>query len=127
MNTKTNVMTSPKVTLAALAIVTSGLLAIAVHAASTAKTDAAATSKPNSKEFDTPKQAADSLLQAAESFDVAALKEILGPGSEDIIASEDPAVINFGPVGRKTRNDFVGFIIGKLQRFAARGQHDEYL
>lgn len=41
------------------------------------------------KGFDTPKLAADALVQSAESFDVAALKEILGPGSEDIISSED--------------------------------------
>ncbi|HWM23674.1 MAG TPA: DUF2950 domain-containing protein [Chthoniobacterales bacterium] len=41
------------------------------------------------KGFDTPKLAADALIQAAESFDVPALKEILGPGSEDIVSSED--------------------------------------
>jgi hypothetical protein len=39
--------------------------------------------------FDTPKLAADALIQAAESFDVPALASILGPGSEDIISSED--------------------------------------
>lgn len=42
------------------------------------------------KGFDTPQQAADALIQAAEAFDVGALKEILGPGSEDLVASEDP-------------------------------------
>jgi hypothetical protein len=41
------------------------------------------------KGFDTAQQAADALIQAAEAFDVAALKEILGPGSEDLVASED--------------------------------------
>lgn len=41
------------------------------------------------KEFDTPQAAADALIQAAEAYDVAALKEILGPGSDDIVASED--------------------------------------
>ena len=41
------------------------------------------------KGFDTPKLAADALIQAAESFDVPALTEILGPESEDIISSED--------------------------------------
>ena len=83
MKTKTNIMTSPKAFQVASAIFASGLLATAVHAA---------TSQPTQKEFDSPKQAADSLLQAAESFDVAALKEILGPDSEDIIASEDPVL-----------------------------------
>jgi hypothetical protein len=41
------------------------------------------------KGFDTAQQAADALIQAAEAFDVSALKEMLGPGSEDIVASED--------------------------------------
>jgi hypothetical protein len=41
------------------------------------------------KGFDTAKLAADALIQAAESFDVPALKEILGPGSDDIVSSED--------------------------------------
>ena len=41
------------------------------------------------KGFDTAQQAADALIQAAETFDVSALKEILGPGSEDLVASED--------------------------------------
>jgi hypothetical protein len=41
------------------------------------------------KGFDTAQQATDALIQAAEAFDVAALKEILGPGSDDLVASED--------------------------------------
>jgi Protein of unknown function (DUF2950) len=61
-----------------------------VQAASPAKTDAPATSQAKQKEFDSPKQAADALIQVAANFDVAAAKEILGPDSEDIIASEDP-------------------------------------
>ena len=44
----------------------------------------------NKRAFATAKEAADALIQAAESFDVAALKEILGPDSDDIISSEDP-------------------------------------
>ncbi|MDP3849255.1 MAG: DUF2950 domain-containing protein [Luteolibacter sp.] len=47
---------------------------------------------PAQKKFDTPQQAADSLIQAAASFQVPALKEILGPDSEDIVASEDPVM-----------------------------------
>jgi Protein of unknown function (DUF2950) len=41
------------------------------------------------KGFDTAKQAADALAQAADPFDVPALEAILGPGSEDIVTSED--------------------------------------
>jgi Protein of unknown function (DUF2950) len=50
----------------------------------------AASQQTTQKGFDTAQQAADALIQAAEAFDVSALKEILGPGSEDIVASEDP-------------------------------------
>jgi hypothetical protein len=90
MKTKLNIMTSPKISLVAPAIAISCLLSLAVQAAPPAKTDAPATSQAKGKEFDTPKQAADALAQAAESFDTGTLKDILGPDSEDIIASEDP-------------------------------------
>jgi hypothetical protein len=36
------------------------------------------------------KEAVDSLVQAAEAYDVNSLKEILGPGSEEIVSSGDP-------------------------------------
>lgn len=49
----------------------------------------AAETQTKQREFDSPKAAADALVQAAESYDIAALKEILGPGSEDIVTSED--------------------------------------
>ena len=83
-------MTSSKISLVAFAILIPCLLSIAVQAAPSAKTDAPATSQPTQKEFDTPKQAADALIQVATNFDVAAAKEILGPDAEDLIASEDP-------------------------------------
>jgi hypothetical protein len=44
----------------------------------------------NQKQFASAKEAADALVQAAASFDQAALKEILGPDGDDIIASDDP-------------------------------------
>jgi hypothetical protein len=42
------------------------------------------------KTFATPKQAVDALIQAAASYDVPSLEQILGPGSENILSSEDP-------------------------------------
>src|ERR1700746_2021745 len=90
MKSKLNIMTSSKISLVASAIVICCLLSLAVHAAAPVKPDAAAASQPKQKEFDTPKQAADALVQVAANFDVAAAKEILGPDSEDIVASEDP-------------------------------------
>ncbi|MFZ3334030.1 MAG: DUF2950 domain-containing protein [Candidatus Acidiferrales bacterium] len=46
-------------------------------------------SSQNQKTFTTPKQAADAFVQAAGSFDVPGLEQILGAGSEDLIASAD--------------------------------------
>src|SRR6478736_10454017 len=88
MKRKSNITTSSKIL--ASAILMSGIVAFALHSALAAKTDAAATPQVKQKEFDTPQRAADSLVQAAESFDVAVLKEILGPGSIDLVSSEDP-------------------------------------
>ena len=42
------------------------------------------------KQFDTSQQAAEALIQAAESYDVSTLLEIFGPDGKDIISSPDP-------------------------------------
>ncbi len=47
------------------------------------------TVQSSQKEFATPKEAADALVQAAANYDVPALKQILGPDSDDLISSED--------------------------------------
>jgi hypothetical protein len=70
----------------------SGFLCLVLQAALPPAKDAAATAPPKQKEFDTPEQAAEGLIQAAAAFEVPALKEILGPQSEDIISSEDPVM-----------------------------------
>jgi Protein of unknown function (DUF2950) len=67
-------------------LLASGLLCVISQAAPEAAAPSA------QKSFDTPQQAADSLIQAAASFQVPALKEILGPESEDIVSSEDPVM-----------------------------------
>src|SRR6266404_2472044 len=90
MKTKLHIMTSSKISLIASAIAISCLLGLALHAAPPAKSEAAAASQPKQQEFDTPKQAVDSLLTAAATFDVPALKQILGPDSEDLVSAEDP-------------------------------------
>src|SRR2546421_9616938 len=90
MKTKLDIMTSPKISVLAPAIAISCLLSLAVQGAAPAKTDAPATSQPKQKEFDSPKQAADALIQVAANFDVAAAKQTLGPDSEDLVSSEDP-------------------------------------
>src|SRR5215831_18680087 len=71
-------------------VVVTSLVVASLHAASETKKDGSAAPQTQQKQFKTPKEAADSLVQAADSHDVAALKEILGPDSADIVASEDP-------------------------------------
>jgi hypothetical protein len=50
----------------------------------------AASSPPAQKVFATPREASEALIKATETFDQPALKEILGPDGEDLVASGDP-------------------------------------
>src|SRR5437773_2444334 len=90
MKSKANIMTSSKFFMIACAIVNYFLLFLVTQAAPEQKQESTAAAQPQQKQFDTPKQAADALVQVAGNFDVAAAKEILGTDSDDIIASEDP-------------------------------------
>src|SRR5436189_4772512 len=93
MKSKANIMTSSKFFVIACAIVNCFLLVLVTQAAPEPKQEStSAASQPQQKQFDTPKQAADALIQVAANFDVAVAKEILGPDSEDIISSEDPVM-----------------------------------
>ena len=66
------------------------LLASSSPAQTQSRQPLATSSQPTQKLFATPKEAADALIQAAGSFDLSALKEILGAGGEDLVSSEDP-------------------------------------
>src|SRR5256885_14707628 len=90
MKAKSNIMNFSKVSLIACAVVISCALGFALQAIPENKNEATASARSNQKQFNTPKDAADSLVQAAESFNLAALAEILGPDSKDILSSEDP-------------------------------------
>ena len=98
MKTKRNNVISSKMMALAAALLVTAFLVPASLAASKKKEAAAkqagaqGTPQPGQKQFDTPKQAADALIQVAANFDVAAAKEILGPDGEDIISSEDPVM-----------------------------------
>src|SRR2546423_1455578 len=98
MKRKRNNMISSKMIALAAAILICGLLAPTSMAAPKKKEAAAkqpgaqGTPAPGQKEFDTPKQAADALIQVATNLDVAAAKELLGPDGEDIVSSEDPVM-----------------------------------
>jgi hypothetical protein len=95
--TKRNTMTSSKmIVLAATTLITGFLVSASVAAPekkkAAAKQEAQGTPQPGQKEFDTPRQAADALIQVATNLDVAAAKEVLGADGEDIISSEDPVM-----------------------------------
>jgi hypothetical protein len=98
MKSKLDIMTWSKLVVIAGAVAGCALLVLTSHAASEKKEsaakqeDAQGTPQPGQKQFDTPKQAADALIQVATNLDVAAAKEILGPDGEDIISSEDPVM-----------------------------------
>jgi Protein of unknown function (DUF2950) len=87
MKSKLNLTTSAKLFMIVFAIVCVADLSLPA-ATETKKDSSAATSQQ--KQFNTPKEAADSLVQAAASFDTNALKEILGPDAAEIVSSADP-------------------------------------
>jgi Protein of unknown function (DUF2950) len=84
MKSKSYLSILVKVSLALVTVTIGGIL----QASPETKKDAAV-SQPTGQQFNTPKAAADALIKAAESYDAAAVKEILGPGSDDIVTSED--------------------------------------
>ena len=88
----TSAFNSPsRISLIAFTIVVFGFVGLPLQAASKKKSDTAANSdSKKQKEFNSAKDAADSLIRAAEVFDVAALQEILGPDAADLITSADP-------------------------------------
>src|SRR4029450_11243245 len=91
MQSKANIMTSWKFFVIACAIVNCAFLALISQGAPGQKQESTpSASQMQQKQFDTPKEAADALIQVAANFAPAAAKEILGPDSDDIIASEDP-------------------------------------
>jgi Protein of unknown function (DUF2950) len=91
MNTDSAFSRSSRISAIGFTIVAFGFLGFPSQAASEKKSDTAANSVPKKqKEFSTAKDAADSLIRAAEVFDVATLGEILGPDAADLITSADP-------------------------------------
>jgi hypothetical protein len=81
---------------------TLALLSVPGHLAAqqTAAKTAPASVTFGAKTFDTPQQAADALVAAAEQFDERSLREIFGPGGEDIVFSGEY------PQDRKRAADF---------------------
>src|SRR6476469_279827 len=92
MKSKSYLMTSSKILPLVLMFMNVGFLLLAKAAAPETKENATDASSTKQKQFATPKEAVNSLVAAAETFDVPALKEILGPDGEDLVSSEDPVM-----------------------------------
>jgi DUF2950 family protein len=90
MKSSSSINSSSKLFCVAFAITLCGFLTLPLQAAPKLKQDAATALQSQQKQFNSPKEAVESLVEAAGAFDVAALKEILGPDSSDIVSSEDP-------------------------------------
>lgn len=86
MKTKFDIMTSSKHFIPAIFI--SSILCLLVPSGVMGEEKA----QPKQKEFDTQEQAVESLIQAASTFDVPVLKEILGEQGEKLVDSEDPVL-----------------------------------
>ena len=89
MKSKPYLMTFSKILSFALVFTIIAFVLPAKSAAPETKENATNAFTPKQKQFATPKEAAESLIAAAGTFDVPALKEILGPDGEDLVSTED--------------------------------------
>ena len=67
-----------------------GVVALILAASTFSQSSATGASPQNQTTFATPKEASEAFIEATKTFDVPALKQILGPEGEDLVASEDP-------------------------------------
>src|SRR5215470_198023 len=86
---KKNLSVACSISMALIAMVFYPAVAKPGHSSLPRNPRANGASQAPQRTFATPKEAADALVEAAASFDAPVLKEILGPGSEDLVASED--------------------------------------
>ena len=87
---KKAILIACSVAVASMVLTHSASIATPGHAGFQASQAAEGASQSPQKTFTTPKEAADALIQAAASFNVPSLKEILGPDSADLVSSQDP-------------------------------------
>src|SRR6478736_6767597 len=74
---------------AKLILLAFAVVALLIQAGHISGQEQAGAVTPAQESFATPQLAATALIEATGSFDVAALKQILGPGSEAIVATQD--------------------------------------
>ena len=86
---KDNCMNSRKAAVGSNKLLASLLVGLFGAAVALAQASSGAT-QATQKAFATPQQAVDALIEAAVSYDLPSLEAILGPGSENILTTEDP-------------------------------------
>jgi hypothetical protein len=78
-----------KILFSAFGVAACFLLATALHGVPQTKAGTTAAAQPQQKTFDTAQQAADAMILAIKSDDVAALLEIFGPAGKDFVSTGD--------------------------------------
>ena len=95
MKEKTSVKSAPAHRRRSILVSAAGIVALPclllLCAASHARAQGSAASSAKQRAFASAEEAADALVAAAEQFDGAALKEVLGPDSYDIVHTGEPA------------------------------------
>jgi hypothetical protein len=86
MNSRISNIIARNIILGALVVAFSCVLALPSHAQPQSSQKAP---QPAQETFATPQQAAEAVIQAAEKFDVPALKEIFGPDGEGLVTTAD--------------------------------------
>src|SRR5947207_13259210 len=88
---KKAILIACSVAVASMVLTHSASIATPGHAGFQASHAAEGAAQSPQKTFTTPKEAADALGQAAASFNVPSLEDILGPDSADLVSSQHPA------------------------------------
>jgi len=95
MKKRTYVKWAPSIQHRSIPVLVAGMVVFScllpLCAATHAQAQGSAASSAKQRTFATADEAADALVAAAELFDVAALKEVLGPDSYDIVNTGEPA------------------------------------
>src|ERR1044072_1533437 len=113
MKKRTDVKCAPSIRHRSILVLVAGVSVFScllpLCAASNTRAQGSAASSAKQRTFATADEAADALVAAAELFDVAALKEILGPDSYDIVNTGEPVrdkdvAARFAALGRAKKH-----------------------
>ena len=92
MNSKSHLMNWSKAFSFTSMSLIAGLALLSPASAQDKKEEAVESAPTSQEQFNSPKEAAEKLIAAAASYDVPALKQILGSDAEDLVSSGDPVM-----------------------------------